>query len=105
MSMAGRILRHARLRAGLTQRELSRESGVPQETIARIEAGRTDPRLGTLDRLLAAAGWGLEVMPRPGDGIDRTLFSLDQPPEERAKVAALSNESNLRLVTRLRRAE
>lgn len=72
MSMAGRMLRFARSRANLTQRELAAKSGVPQETIARIERGRADPRLGTLDRLLEACGYGLEVEPRLGIGVDRT---------------------------------
>ncbi|MFI5255345.1 MAG: helix-turn-helix transcriptional regulator, partial [Candidatus Limnocylindrales bacterium] len=42
------MVRHARRRAGLTQRQLSALVGIPQETIARIERGRTDPRVGTL---------------------------------------------------------
>lgn len=72
MSMAGRMLRDSRHRAKLTQRELAAKAGIPQETIARIERGRTDPRVNTLDRLLAACEFGLEVMPRLGIGIDRT---------------------------------
>ena len=71
MSMAGRMVRYARRRAGLTQRALSAKAGIPQETIARIERGRTDPRVGTLDRLLEACEYGLEVLPRLGIGIDR----------------------------------
>lgn len=70
--MAGRMLREARQRAQLTQRGLSAVSGIPQETIARIERGRADPRVQTLDRLLQACGYGLEVMPRLGIGVDRT---------------------------------
>ena len=71
MSMAGRMVRYARRRSGLTQRALSAKAGIPQETIARIERGRTDPRVGTLDRLLEACEYGLEVFPRLGIGIDR----------------------------------
>ena len=72
MSMSGRMLRYARSRAKLTQRELAQKTGIPQETIARIERGRVDPRIGTLDRLLEGCGFGLEVEPRLGIGIDRT---------------------------------
>jgi len=72
MSMAGRMVRDARHRAGLTQRQLAAKAGTPQETIARIERGRVDPRVTTLDRLLEACGYGLESMPRLGIGIDRT---------------------------------
>lgn len=89
MSMPGRMVRYARRRAGLTQRELSAKAGIPQETIARIEAGRVDPRVGTLDRLLEACEMGLEVMPRLGIGIDRTQFQalLDMTPSERLALA------------------
>ena len=71
MSMAGRMVRYARRRAGMTQRQLAAKAGIPQESIARIEKGRVDPRVGTLDRLLEACDFGLEAMPRLGIGIDR----------------------------------
>jgi transcriptional regulator with XRE-family HTH domain len=89
MSMAGRMLRDARRRANLTQRELAAKSGIPQETIARIERGRADPRVNTLDRLLAGCEFGLEVMPRLGIGIDRTQIHerLSVPMQERLAVA------------------
>lgn len=89
MSMAGRMLRDARRRARLTQRELAAKSGIPQETIARIERGRADPRVNTLDRLLAACEFGLEMMPRLGIGIDRTQIHerLSVPMDERLAVA------------------
>jgi transcriptional regulator with XRE-family HTH domain len=89
MSMAGRMVRFARSRANLTQRELSAKAGVPQETIARIERGRVDPRIGTLDRLLEACGYGLEVEPRLGIGVDRTQIRalLDLSPSERLERA------------------
>lgn len=89
MSMAGRMLRHSRKRAGLTQRELSAKVGIPQETIARIESGRVDPRVGTLDRLLEGCGFGLEHMPRLGIGIDRTVIRrlIELTPSERLELA------------------
>jgi transcriptional regulator with XRE-family HTH domain len=89
MTMAGRMLRHARRRAGLTQRELSAKVGIPQETITRIEAGRADPRVTTLDRLLEGCGFGLEHLPRLGIGIDRTQIRelLRLAPDERLELA------------------
>jgi transcriptional regulator with XRE-family HTH domain len=71
---AARSLRQARLRSGLSQRDVARRSGVPQPNVSRIEAGAVVPRVDTLDRLLAACGEGLEALPRPGTGIDRTGF-------------------------------
>jgi transcriptional regulator with XRE-family HTH domain len=95
MSMAGRMLREARARAKLTQRHLAQKSGIPQETIARIERGRADPRMATLDRLLEACAFGLEVMPRLGIGIDRTQIQerLKFPMTERL-AAAIDDDSH-----------
>jgi transcriptional regulator with XRE-family HTH domain len=86
----GRFLRYARRKAGLTQVELGERAGVPQSVVARIEAGRSMPRFDTLDRLLNACGYALDVSPRIGTGIDRTLMEpmLAATPEERGEVAA-----------------
>jgi transcriptional regulator with XRE-family HTH domain len=70
---AARVLRYARRRAGLTQRQLAERAGVAQPTIARIESGAMVPRVDTFDRLLEACGMGLEVERRLGIGEDRTL--------------------------------
>lgn len=82
---AARALRWARRRADLSQRELAERSGVPQSTIGRIEAGRVDPHVRTLSRLLRACGFDLEVGPLLGQGIDRSLIrdSLAVTPAER----------------------
>ncbi len=68
------MLRWARRRAGMTQRQLAERAGVPQSTIGRIESGATDPRLSTLRQLLRACGFDLEVEPLLGIGVDRTQF-------------------------------
>ena len=96
MSMSGRMLRHARGRAQLTQRELSARVGIPQETIARIETGRVDPRVGTLDRLLEGCGFGLEHLPRLGIGIDRTVIRrlIELTPSERLELG-IENDRNM----------
>ena len=107
MSMAGRMLRYARSRAKLTQRELAAKSGVPQETIARIERGRADPRLGTLDLLLEACAYGLEVEPRLGIGVDRTQINglLDLPPSRRLQQAFDLDHEHSLFIRNLRRVE
>lgn len=89
MSMSGRMLRYARSRAKLTQRALAAKTGIPQETIARIERGRVDPRVGTMDRLLEGCGYGLGVEPRLGIGVDRTQIDerLDTPMDRRLAIA------------------
>lgn len=103
--MAGRMLREARARAKLTQRQLAEKSGIPQETIARIERGRADPRVKTLDRLLEACEFGLEVMPRLGIGIDRTQIHalLRLSPSERLAVGVADDRHFVELRRSIRR--
>ena len=86
---AARALRHARRRAGLTQRQLAASAGVAQPTIARIERGLEMPRIDTLDRLLRVCGDAVETVPLAGEGIDRTVIRqlLRLTPAERARTA------------------
>src|SRR3990172_11455657 len=85
---AGALVRQARREAGLGQRELARRVGVPQPTISRIERGLASPRFETLDRLLRECGLELELAPRPGRDVDRTLITerLRLTPGERARL-------------------
>jgi DNA-binding XRE family transcriptional regulator len=57
--LVGASIRAVRESAGFSQLELSRRSGVAQESLSRIETGHSDPRLGTLRRL--AQGMGLSL--------------------------------------------
>ena len=41
-------LKKARINTGLTQREVSKEIGIPYSTIANYETGRTQPDIETL---------------------------------------------------------
>jgi transcriptional regulator with XRE-family HTH domain len=79
----------------MTQRELAAVSGVPQPAIARIERGIVTPGMVTLERLLAGAGFTLEVVRRPGIGVDRSLIqtSLTRTPEERVLAAGQAGRS------------
>ena len=105
MSMAGRMVREARQRVNLTQRQLSTKAGIPQETIARIERGRADPRIGTVDRLLEACGYGLESMPRLGIGVDRTQIRelLKLTPSERLARALKVDQEHVEFRRALKR--
>lgn len=59
---AGARLRMVREDLGLSQLELSRRTGIAQESLSRIETGRRDPRLGTLQRLARGMGLSLEQL-------------------------------------------
>ena len=86
---ASALLRDARCRAGLSQRQLAARSGVAQPTIARIEGGRAEPRFGLLRRLLEACGTRLVTEPIAGLGVDRTAIRelLALSPAERLALA------------------
>jgi len=85
----GSMLRAARRRAGMSQRQLAAAAGVPQATVGRIEAGTVSPRVDTLGRLLQATGHELFVDRRLGEGIDRSLIRdrLRLTPAERIHLA------------------
>ncbi len=52
----GSNLRDARERLGLTQEEVADRSGVHPTEVSRIEAGKRDPRVSTVERLAQALG-------------------------------------------------
>lgn len=56
------LVREARRRAGLTQRELGERAGTTQSAIARIETGRSTPTFDTVLRLLRLCGLDLDIM-------------------------------------------
>lgn len=81
------IVREARARAGLTQRELAERAGRAQSEVARIESGRQEPTFPTLERLVRAAGFDLKVQLVPHDDHDERLIRamLALSPEERLR--------------------
>lgn len=67
---AGALLREARKRVGLSQLELARLAAVPQSVISEYEAGKRQPAVPTLARLIAATGHELTL------GLERTDQSV-----------------------------
>ena len=74
------LLRDARRRAGLSQRELAVRAGVSQPVVAAYEAGRNQPSVPQLARLVGAAGFTLDLHLRPAgpdpEVCGRTLVEL-----------------------------
>jgi predicted transcriptional regulator len=64
------------------------EAGLPQSTVARIEAGHLQPRWETMARLLDATGHSLEAT-TAGEGIDRSQIQalLRLTPRQRLETA------------------
>ena len=99
------MIRFARVRAGLTQQELASRAGISQPALARIESGRIDPRLKTIQRLLNECNMTLEPMPRAGVGVDRTTIRrmLRLTPRQRLQIAT-KEARNLAAITPRRRS-
>ena len=88
-------LKAARKRKGLSQRELSERSGVPQSHISRIENGAVDLRLSSLIELARTLDMELLMVPRKAvpafqsivegkfgsEGKSGTAWALDQNEE------------------------
>jgi len=52
----GRNLRRARLDLEMTQEEVAERSGVHATEVSRIESGKRDPQVSTVQRLAEAVG-------------------------------------------------
>ena len=86
-STAAAVLQLARLKAGLSQRELAQRASVPATMISAYERDRRQPTLATLLRLLHASGFDLAMRLEPYDRHDDVLRALEErrTPEEREK--------------------
>jgi transcriptional regulator with XRE-family HTH domain len=94
---AAKLVRDARVQAGMTQRALARRARTAQSVVARIELNETSPSWTTLTRILAAAGFrvspGLVRIPK----LDRS--ELDDIP----RILRLTPEERLLEVARVSR--
>jgi transcriptional regulator with XRE-family HTH domain len=61
MELTGDLVRRTRERQGLSQRRLARRAGTTQAVVSRIERGLASPTVDTLERLLGAMGWELDM--------------------------------------------
>jgi transcriptional regulator with XRE-family HTH domain len=66
------LLRRARRKAGLSQRELAARAGTSHATLASYETATKVPRVDTLDRILRAAGFEPEVVLSARPDADRS---------------------------------
>lgn len=84
-STAAELVRSARSRRRLSQRELAKLANVPQSTVANIESGGRQPSVAMLERLLAAAGFRLEAKLA---NVIRPSFLLERHRSEVARLFA-----------------
>lgn len=63
----GASFRKARVKRGITQEQLSHDTGLNIRTIQRIEAGQTNILITTALKLILAIGCGPEEIPPPSE--------------------------------------
>jgi transcriptional regulator with XRE-family HTH domain len=90
MATTAALLRQARTRARISQRELARRAGTAQSVVARIERGQTSPTWETLQRLLAALHLEANVRLEPRVVVGSHMLAevpgiLRMAPEDRLK--------------------
>jgi transcriptional regulator with XRE-family HTH domain len=83
---ASTSLRSCRQRSGTTLRALAERAGTSHSTLAAYESGRKIPSAATLERILQAAGYELEVRAARAP---RTLGDVDRG-QELAEVLELA---------------
>jgi transcriptional regulator with XRE-family HTH domain len=69
---AGNLLARARQWSGLSQAELSKRSRTSRPTLSAYEHGRKSPSLATAERIVEAAGFTLDLVPRVAFGQQMT---------------------------------
>jgi len=99
----GQLLKDARRRHHVTQKQLAARARTSQAQISRIERDLVSPSVATLANLLDLLGEELELEARPIDyGYDRTLYDATLALDPAARVRA--NAKWASSVRKLRRA-
>lgn len=76
----------------MSQRVLAKRAGVPQASVSRIERGVVSPSVDMLERLLAECGLEIDVAPKAGEGVDRTLIDEQLKLSPRTRILAAENQ-------------
>jgi transcriptional regulator with XRE-family HTH domain len=76
-STAAALLQLARLKAGLSQRQLAERASVPTTMISAYERDQRQPTVPTLLRLLRAAGFDLRMRLEPYEAAEDDIETLD----------------------------
>lgn len=78
-NIVGAKLTVLRAKLGLSQRALAKKAGVPSSTVSLIESGKTSPSVGSLKRILDAAGLTLgEFFTQEFEQVQKVFFRSDE---------------------------
>ena len=89
-----REIKRIRKELGITQEELARKAGVTQAYVAKLEAGKVDPRLSTFNRILEALLQCKKARLRAKDVMSSPIIAV-KPYDDVGKVIRLMNEHNI----------
>lgn len=92
-------LKNFRLSYQLSQVKLAHESGVSLPTIQNIEAGKANPTVEVLEKLLAVFGLRFQILVQPFDAGRAAAFGVPLLVEN-ASEAAVINKGTLKIETR-----
>lgn len=93
--LSGKVIREARLLAGLSQRQLAERAGVPRPSIVRWERGNVEPGFDMARRLLRACGFDVSLVRYEPDATAQHRLGerLELTPQERL-LAMLGDPDN-----------
>jgi len=100
--IGGELVREARRRAMLTQRELAERAGTTQSAIARLESGRTGPSFEQVERLIKLCGFSMIVRLMPYD--DSHLVQAKANLRKTVDQRVANNRSGVKFAMELREA-
>lgn len=96
VSTAAAIIRTARLRAGLSGRELARRAGTSHATLSRYEHGTVQPSFATVERIVRACALELRVHLDEPDTSDAELARSFRALTPRQRLESIANVDRLR---------
>ncbi len=67
------VIRMVRNKLLMTQSQLAKRAGLPQSHIAKIESGKMNPRLDTLEKILKAMHCDMLLIPKPIHNLDKII--------------------------------
>lgn len=86
-------LKDARVAKGLSQRDLSARTGMPQSHISKIESGGTDIRLSSLIELVRVLDLELKLVPRRAvPAVETVIRSMIPPAASRPDTSKVARE-------------
>ncbi|MDQ3964167.1 MAG: helix-turn-helix domain-containing protein [Actinomycetota bacterium] len=98
---AGNLIRLARYEKGLSQRELARRARTSQSTLSAYEAGRKEPSLETLARIVRSAGLDLRIQLTASDDQDRSVRDFEAGLPDKVRTAL--SQRDLELINNARK--